>query len=76
MPIFSHTTLELAKRLELNEHHKDMDDGRQTVRTNAESQESMSPQKTSIVFEKYMLGEKIGEGAHGVVKKCYHKDTN
>lgn len=24
----------------------------------------------------YVLGEKIGEGAHGVVKKCYSKTTN
>ncbi len=23
----------------------------------------------------YVMGEKIGEGAHGVVRKCYSKDT-
>jgi serine/threonine protein kinase len=27
-------------------------------------------------LDKYILGEKIGEGAHGIVKKCYDKDTN
>ena len=25
--------------------------------------------------DKYDIGEKIGEGAHGVVKKCYCKET-
>jgi hypothetical protein len=25
--------------------------------------------------DKYNLGEKIGEGAHGVVKKCFSKET-
>ena len=29
----------------------------------------------SLFNDLYTLGEKIGEGAHGVVKKCYCKET-
>jgi len=25
---------------------------------------------------RYIMGDKLGEGAHGVVRKCYHKLTN
>ena len=28
------------------------------------------------IFEKYELGEKIGQGTNGVVRKCRHKEKN
>ena len=30
---------------------------------------------SSLFHERYDLGEKAGEGAHGVVKKCLDKNT-
>ena len=31
--------------------------------------------ETSLFNEKYTMGEKAGEGAHGVVKRCYDRTT-
>lgn len=30
---------------------------------------------TSIFADRYIVGDKIGEGAHGVVKKCFCRET-
>ena len=39
----------------------------------ANSESEGEEEDTSDFDERYTMGEKIGEGAHGVVKKCYCK---
>jgi hypothetical protein len=36
-----------------------------------EEDDTLSVTAMSKFYEKYEMGEKIGEGAHGLVKKCY-----
>ena len=33
------------------------------------------PQRASQFEEQYQIGEKVGEGAHAVVKECVHRQT-
>ena len=42
---------------------------------NHECSDSDQSTTTSLFHEKYTLGEKAGEGAHGVVKQCFNKLT-
>lgn len=39
-------------------------------------QDDFSIKAMSKFYEKYTIGEKIGEGSDGLVKKCYLKATN
>lgn len=39
-------------------------------------QDDISVKAMSKFYEKYNMGEKIGEGSNGLVKKCYLKATD
>lgn len=39
-------------------------------------EDDISVKAMTKFYEKYAMGEKIGEGSNGLVKKCYLKSTN
>jgi hypothetical protein len=41
----------------------------------SQSENESDALETSVFNDMYVMGEKIGEGAHGVVKKCFCKQT-